>query len=74
MKRIILKEIALILVWICDLTHKLPYSYEERLQEKIFIRFIGYHCPFATWSYRIDRMTKFTLGIWKLPNENIIYR
>lgn len=70
MERIILKVICFGLVKLCNLTHMLPDRFEEFIQVKIFIRFIGYHCPFALWSYKIDRMTNFTLGVWKLPNEN----
>lgn len=68
--RIILNVICFALVQICELTHKLPDNYDERLQVKIFIRFIGYHCPFATWSSMMNE--KFNLDIWKKPDKNQI--
>ena len=45
--------IAEVLMWTCDLTHKLSYEYEEKLQG-LFINIFGYHCPFATWAFWID--------------------
>ena len=53
MKKIIFDVIAQYLMWICDLTHLLPYEYEEKLQG-LFINIFGYHCPFATWAFIID--------------------
>ena len=50
---------------ICELIHHLPYKYEVKLQ-KWFIDIIGYHCPFATWSFNI--CDKYNLNLWK-PNK-----
>jgi hypothetical protein len=66
MERIILRVICFGLVKLCDLTHMLPYRFDEFIQVEIFIRFIGYHCPFATWSAMMDE--KYNLGIWEYPN------
>lgn len=46
--------IAEVLMWVCDMTHNLPEPYDEKLQTKVFIPLIGYHCPFATWAFQID--------------------
>ena len=54
MRKTIFDIIAQILMWICDLTHTLPDPYDEKLQTKVFIPLIGYHCPFATWAFWID--------------------
>ena len=53
MRKTIFDIIAQCLMWTCELIHKLPYEYEEKLQE-LFINIIGYHCPFATWAFWID--------------------
>lgn len=59
-----MKVLSFVLVKICDLTHMLPNKQEEILQVW-FIDNIGYHCPFAVWSCRIDE--KYECGIWKKP-------
>jgi hypothetical protein len=57
----ILKILSISLEKFCDFTHKLPYEYDERLQN-LFFKIFGYRCPFAIWSYRLDK--RFNLGIW----------
>lgn len=65
MKIFFMKVLCHLLVFICDLTHKLSDKKEEELQEW-FIEIIGYHCPFAIWSNGIDK--KYNLNIWKKVN------
>jgi hypothetical protein len=50
-------------MWVCELTHKLPYNQEERLQF-LFIEIFGYHCPFATWAFQIDE--KYGFDKWSV--------
>lgn len=51
---------------LCELTHKLPYKQEEELQEW-FIDVIGYHCPFATWAFKIDE--KYEINMWLVNDD-----
>ena len=63
MKLLFMKILSLALVKLCDLQHiVLTDAQDERLQG-FFIEVIGYHCPLATWSDRID--DKYNLGVWK---------
>jgi len=57
-----IKLIVILLEKFCTLTHRLPPYYDEKLQ-CLFIRVLGYHCPFALWSYWLDK--QFDLKVWK---------
>lgn len=61
-----MKFLCWLLAEICGLMHKLPNKQEERLQEW-FTDIVGYHCPFALWSYRINQ--RYGLNIWKKEDK-----
>jgi len=61
MKIFFMKILCIFLVRLCDLTHRLPDKKDEELHEW-FIEIIGYSCPFAMWSYRINK--KYNFNIW----------
>jgi len=65
MKNKLMSLLCITLIKICDLTHMLNDSHEERLQS-LFIATIGYHCPFAMWSYQINK--RYGLNVWKKHN------
>jgi len=47
---------------ICEYQHKyLSDELDDKLQ-KFYIDKIGYHCPFVTWSFMLER--RFHLGMW----------
>jgi hypothetical protein len=63
MKYEFIKYLVNVFALICEIQHKvLPDKTDEKLQE-LFIKIIGYHCPFTTWSFWLD--TKFNIGEWK---------
>jgi len=64
--KLFMSFLALILLWICELTHYLSEKQEDRLQG-FFVEVIGYSCPFALWSYNINE--KYNLNIWKKPTN-----
>ena len=58
-----MRSIAKILMLVCKLMHRLPNKYESRLQSW-FIDIVGYHCPFATWAFKI--CDKYDLDLWRV--------
>lgn len=61
--RTVMLILCFVLSWMCEIQHFILSDKQDERLNDWFIEIIGYHCPFTTWSYKINEKYKF--NIWK---------